>query len=99
MTDTQDTDFHFVRDYLTGLQDRICAAIEGADGAATFREDQWQRAEGGGEEQQGEHKGADAPAIHKFTVCRRSTFASSVYPRRPLAQPQLSAAALRSLAR
>ena len=53
MTDTtapaaQQDDFLRVRDYLTGLQDRICAAIEGADGAATFKEDRWERAEGGG---------------------------------------------------
>ncbi len=37
-----------VRDYLTGLQDRICAAIEQADGAACFVEDAWKRDEGGG---------------------------------------------------
>ena len=30
-----------VRDYLTGLQERVCAAIEGADGSARFREDAW----------------------------------------------------------
>ena len=34
-----------VRDYLTGLQDRICAAIEHADGGARFVEDAWQRAD------------------------------------------------------
>lgn len=37
-----------VRDYLTGLQDRTCAAIEQADGAARFVEDAWKRDEGGG---------------------------------------------------
>jgi coproporphyrinogen III oxidase len=37
-----------VRDYLTGLQDRICAAIETADGEARFIEDNWTRADGGG---------------------------------------------------
>ncbi|OAX55916.1 oxygen-dependent coproporphyrinogen oxidase [Xanthomonas graminis] len=42
------TEFDRVRDYLTGLQDRICAAIEAADGRARFAEDVWQRAEGGG---------------------------------------------------
>ncbi|SFL04800.1 coproporphyrinogen oxidase [Lysobacter sp. cf310] len=42
------SDFDRVRDYLTGLQDRICAAIEQADGGARFVEDVWQRAEGGG---------------------------------------------------
>ncbi len=34
--------------FLRALQDRICAAIEVADGAARFREDAWQRDEGGG---------------------------------------------------
>ena len=43
-----DAGFERVRDYLTGLQDRICAAIEGADGVARFREDAWKREEGGG---------------------------------------------------
>ena len=37
-----------VRDYLTGLQDRICAAIEAADGGTRFAEDNWAREEGGG---------------------------------------------------
>ena len=37
-----------VSEWLRGLQDRICAAIENADGQARFVEDQWQRAEGGG---------------------------------------------------
>ncbi|MET0891262.1 MAG: coproporphyrinogen III oxidase, partial [Stenotrophomonas maltophilia] len=41
-------DFDRVRAYLTDLQDRICAAIETADGQARFAEDVWQRAEGGG---------------------------------------------------
>lgn len=35
-----------VRDYLTDLQDRICAAIEAADGSARFREDAWARPPG-----------------------------------------------------
>ena len=37
-----------VRDYLTDLQDRLCAAIERADGNACFVEDAWTRPEGGG---------------------------------------------------
>src|SRR3546814_7647291 len=36
-------DIDRVRDYLTGLQDRICAAIEAVDGQATFAEDSWTR--------------------------------------------------------
>ena len=37
-----------VRAYLLSLQDRICAAIEAEDGAARFREDVWERPDGGG---------------------------------------------------
>jgi coproporphyrinogen III oxidase len=37
-----------VRSYLLTLQDRISAAIEAEDGAARFREDSWERPEGGG---------------------------------------------------
>src|SRR5688500_15312868 len=35
-------------DYIHFLQDRICTALEQADGAATFVEDRWDRAGGGG---------------------------------------------------
>lgn len=41
-------DISTVHAYLTGLQDRICSAIEAADGSATFQEDHWTRSEGGG---------------------------------------------------
>jgi coproporphyrinogen III oxidase len=34
--------------YIHDLQDRICAALEAADGKARFVEDAWQRPEGGG---------------------------------------------------
>ncbi len=34
--------------FIHGLQDDICAAIENEDGQAKFREDAWQRLEGGG---------------------------------------------------
>ena len=34
--------------YIHGLQDEICAALEQEDGKATFQEDLWQRPEGGG---------------------------------------------------
>jgi len=37
-----------VRAFLRDLQDRLCAALEAADGSARFTEDAWQRAEGGG---------------------------------------------------
>src|SRR5260221_13626440 len=37
-----------VETFLRELQDRLCAALEGADGGARFVEDAWARAEGGG---------------------------------------------------
>jgi coproporphyrinogen III oxidase len=36
-----------VRDYLAGLQDSICSALESEDGAGRFGDDVWKRAEGG----------------------------------------------------
>jgi len=41
-------DIGAVRSSLLGLQDRICAAFESADGRARFREDVWERPGGGG---------------------------------------------------
>ena len=41
-------DTQAVQDYLLNLQDRICAALEAADGAARSREDAWERPGGGG---------------------------------------------------
>lgn len=35
-------------DFIHQLQDQICAALETSDGKATFKEDKWERAEGGG---------------------------------------------------
>ena len=44
----EDSHIDEVGNWLGSLQDRICAAIEQADGKARFVEDQWQRDEGGG---------------------------------------------------
>jgi coproporphyrinogen III oxidase len=41
-------DVDAVKTYLLDLQDRICRAVETEDGSARFREDLWERAEGGG---------------------------------------------------
>ena len=40
-------DINQVREFLTDLQDRICAALEGADGEASFREDPLESPTGG----------------------------------------------------
>lgn len=37
-----------VKQYLLGLQDRICAGLETEDGGARFIEDSWERPQGGG---------------------------------------------------
>jgi len=37
-----------VKHYLLGLQDRICSSLENEDGAQKFKEDAWERPEGGG---------------------------------------------------
>jgi coproporphyrinogen III oxidase len=37
-----------IRDYLLGLQDRVCAALEQIDGGERFIEDTWSRPDGGG---------------------------------------------------
>ncbi len=41
------TDVAAVKDYLMNLQDRICAALEGADGVGRFAEELWDRPAGG----------------------------------------------------
>jgi len=41
-------EIELVKDYLLGLQDTICDAIEKIDGSEKFREDEWLRDEGGG---------------------------------------------------
>lgn len=41
-------DVQRVKEYLLDLQDRICTALEQADGEGRFAEDSWTRAEGGG---------------------------------------------------
>lgn len=48
MTTSTVPDFDTVREYLAGLQDRVCSAIGALDGEARFIEDAWTRAEGGG---------------------------------------------------
>ena len=41
-------DILVVKNYLLGLQERICSALENEDGAQRFKEDAWERPEGGG---------------------------------------------------
>jgi coproporphyrinogen III oxidase len=41
-------DKHQVKAFLMALQDKICAELAAADGQSQFKEENWQRAEGGG---------------------------------------------------
>ncbi|MHB8623181.1 MAG: oxygen-dependent coproporphyrinogen oxidase [Sulfuricaulis sp.] len=43
-----DPDIASIKNYLLALQDRICVALENEDGHEKFRQDLWDRAEGGG---------------------------------------------------
>ncbi|MDX5337335.1 MAG: oxygen-dependent coproporphyrinogen oxidase [Marinobacter sp.] len=45
---SQQPDTQAVKDYLIGLQERICQRLEAVDGGAAFIRDSWQRPEGGG---------------------------------------------------
>ncbi len=47
-TDGSIIDKESVKNYLQGLQDRICAALQRYESQARFQEDNWTRAEGGG---------------------------------------------------
>jgi coproporphyrinogen III oxidase len=47
-TDLAMSDFAAVHAFLRELQDRICAALEGADGGGRFQQEEWTRPEGGG---------------------------------------------------
>lgn len=48
MSDRQKLDKQAVKDYLQGLQERICAELQHYETDAQFQEDNWIRAEGGG---------------------------------------------------
>ncbi|MDX5328259.1 MAG: oxygen-dependent coproporphyrinogen oxidase [Marinobacter sp.] len=45
---SQQPDTQAIKDYLIGLQERICQRLEAVDGGAAFIRDSWQRPEGGG---------------------------------------------------
>ncbi|WP_303289945.1 oxygen-dependent coproporphyrinogen oxidase [Marinobacter sp. SS5-14b] len=45
---SQQPDTQAVKDYLLGLQERICQKLEAVDGRASFIRDSWERPEGGG---------------------------------------------------
>jgi coproporphyrinogen III oxidase len=97
MTDTAlttDTDFERVRDYLTGLQDRICAAIESADGRARFVEDNWIREEGGGGRTRILRDGA---VFEQAGIGFSDVSGTKLPPSASMARPELAGAAWRAV--
>src|SRR5690606_7883973 len=84
-------DFNAVRDYLTGLQDRICSAMEALDGASRFREDAWTRPDetargglaGGGLTRVMRGGGGRAPAGIAFSDARGTRLPTSATANRP----------------
>ena len=84
---SQQPDIQAVKDYLIGLQERICQRLEAVDGQASFIRDSWQRPEGGG----GISRVlADGGVIERFRSARKgvsrpvSHFSQSVSPVSPV---------------
>ena len=73
------TDFAAVRTYLLGLQDRIVAAIEAADGG-TFLTDAWQREPGGPLEGEGRTRLLEGGAVIERGGCSFSHVRGKVLP-------------------
>jgi len=92
MTDRIDT--AAVRAYLLSLQDRACSAIEAEDGAARFREDLWQRAEGGGGRSRVLAEGA---VFERAGVGYSDVFGSSLPPTASARRPELAGRSFEAL--
>lgn len=76
-----------VKDYLLGLQDRICEELAEEDGGATFREDSWDREQGGGGRSRVLENGA---VIEKGGVNFSHVFGSQLPPSATAARPELA---------
>ena len=76
-----------VKDYLLGLQDRICEELAEEDGSATFREDSWDREQGGGGRSRVLENGV---VIEKGGVNFSHVFGSQLPPSATAARPELA---------
>jgi coproporphyrinogen III oxidase len=78
---------NLVKDYLLDLQDRICDQLQQLEGSARFREDQWQRPEGGG----GRTRVlADGALIEKGGVNFSHVHGGALPPSATVARPELA---------
>jgi coproporphyrinogen III oxidase len=80
-------DLPAVRDWLLGLQDRICAALEAEDGSARFRREEIER-EGGGHSRPRVLE--DGPVIEKAAVHFSHTLGSRLPPAATERRPELA---------
>jgi coproporphyrinogen III oxidase len=76
-----------VRTYLLSLQDRLCAAVEEEDGAERFREDLWERPDGGG----GRSRVlADGAVFEQAGVGFSDVFGAALPPSASVQRPELA---------
>jgi coproporphyrinogen III oxidase len=80
-------EIELVSDYLLTLQDTICDAIQDTDGSSKFREDEWQRAEGGGGRSRVMEGGA---VFEKAGINFSHVFGSELPPSATAARPELA---------
>ncbi|MZR62950.1 oxygen-dependent coproporphyrinogen oxidase [Alcanivorax sp. DP30] len=76
-----------VKDYLLGLQDRICEQLAAEDGGTGFREDSWEREQGGGGRSRVLENGA---VIEKGGVNFSHVFGEQLPPSATAARPELA---------
>ena len=80
-------EIELVSDYLLTLQDTICDAIEKTDGEGRFREDEWQRDEGGGGRSRVMEGGA---VFEKAGINFSHVFGRELPPSATAARPELA---------
>lgn len=83
-----------VKNYLTDLQDRICAAVAAVDGAKAFAEDSWERPGGGGGRSRVLTEGA---VFEKAGVGFSQVFGTQLPPSATAHRPELVGAAWQAL--
>ncbi len=85
--DQQGVDKQAVKQYLLGLQDRICSELEQEDGQGRFTEESWERPEGGGGKSRVIANGA---VFEKGGVNFSHVFGNQLPPSATAARPELA---------
>ncbi len=82
-----------VKDYLLDLQDRICKAMEEADGSAVFGEDKWNREKGGS----GRTRVINGKVLQKGGVAFSHVFGDSMPASASANRPELAGSAFQAM--